>query len=412
MTISADKYEDTPECEKCITEQHRQQGDLIVKGFTSLMDRCEAARRLASTEEGAPFDRLDFKRELVAQLQSSIFPELRQHTNTLADLLQPDASLKGPTPKFDLLLEIQAGLHRTLEQIYSAVQNLCPGGDQAFFTGINDQHLKELKPYRLNGLYTEITMSFSDVYSALFGDFGELFHELKLSTGTGTPSADVASTRECILADVSDCHKVIDLATNWLEGSEFDIVQAPWVHEKYRISEMLETFMLLINRCPELRYRRAPLKPLSEPIIELARELIPVIKLLRLLFEKLSKRGMNKKRLPMYTNMVSDQLESVGKLVQQLVNDLERVKGAFCASSSVAEGETAHMLMSTVGAFKYRISNLFLLISVYFLPIVPDTDGSPTRNYYKSWLASWKASFIIAIDSFVDAAYAFQDEHY
>ncbi|KAI9599786.1 hypothetical protein KEM48_002780 [Puccinia striiformis f. sp. tritici PST-130] len=319
--------------------------DLIVKGFTSLMDRCEAARRLASTEE-----------------------ELRQHTNTLADLLQPDASLKGPTPKFDLLLEIQAGLHRTLEQIYSAVQNLCPGGDQAFFTGINDQHLKELKPYRLNGLYTEITMSFSDVYSALFGDFGELFHELKLSTGTGTPSADVASTRECILADVSDCHK----------GSEFDIVQAPWVHEKYRISEMLETFMLLINRCPELRYRRAPLKPLSEPIIELARELIPVIKLLRLLFEKLSKRGMNKKRLPI----------------------------------SVAEGETAHMLMSTVGAFKYRISNLFLLISVYFLPIVPDTDGSPTRNYYKSWLASWKASFIIAIDSFVDAAYAFQDEHY
>ncbi|POW07415.1 hypothetical protein PSHT_09947, partial [Puccinia striiformis] len=269
-------------------------------GLTSLMDRCEAARRLPPTEEGAPFDRLDFKRELVAQLQSSLFPELRQHTNTLADLLQPDASLKGPTPKFDLLLEIQAGLHRTLEQIYSAVQNLCPGGDQAFFTGINDQHLKELKPYRLNGLYTEITMSFSDVYSALFGDFGELFHELKLSTGTGTPSADVASTRECILADVSDCHKVIDLATNWLEGSEFDIVQAPWVHEKYRI----------------------------------------------------------------------------------------------------------------IGAFKYRISNLFLLISVYFLPIVPDIDGFPTRNYYKSWLASWKASFIIAINSFVDAAYAFQDEHY
>ncbi|KAI9599785.1 hypothetical protein KEM48_002779 [Puccinia striiformis f. sp. tritici PST-130] len=242
----------------------------------NLKEKCKTARILTPPGESAPLDRLDFKRGLVAQLKSSLLPELRQHTDTLADLLKPDTSLKGPTPKLDLLLEIQAGLDQTLEKIYAAVGDLCPGGDTAYITGNNDQdeHLNELKSYRLHGL--------------------ELIHQLKLSTGTGTHEADVPSARECIVADVSDCHEVIDLVTNWIEGSEFDIVQAPWVHDKYRIGEMLEIFMLLINRSPELRYLRAPLRPLREPVIELARKFVPIIKLLRLIFEKLSERGMNK----------------------------------------------------------------------------------------------------------------------
>ncbi|POW02074.1 hypothetical protein PSTT_12060 [Puccinia striiformis] len=394
--MSAKKDEDIPESEKWITEQHRHQGDLIVTGFTSLKEKCKTARILTPPGESAPLDRLDFKRGLVAQLKSSLLPELRQHTDTLADLLKPDTSLKGPTPKLDLLLEIQAGLDQTLEKIYAAVGDLCPGGDTAYITGNNDQdeHLNELKSYRLHGLYTERTHSPTQAF-----------------TGTGTHEADVPSARECIVADVSDCHEVIDLVTNWIEGSEFDIVQAPWVHDKYRIGEMLEIFMLLINRSPELRYLRAPLRPLREPVIELARKFVPIIKLLRLIFEKLSERGMNKKRLPTYTTMNSEQLDSIGKLVEQVVDVLETIKSTSYSSSLQSDDDTAGTLIYEVGSFEYRFENLFRLISLHFLPILPDTEGSPTQNYYQAWLDSWNDLFTIATNNFEDAVNDFLNNH-
>ncbi|KAH9452205.1 hypothetical protein Pst134EB_016161 [Puccinia striiformis f. sp. tritici] len=174
---------------------------------------------------------------------------------------------------------------------------------------------------------------------------------------------------------------------------------------------MLEIFMLLINRSPELRYLRAPLRPLREPVIELARKFVPIIKLLRLIFEKLSERGMNKKRLPTYTTMNSEQLDSIGKLVEQVVDVLETIKSTSYSSSLQSDDDTAGTLIYEVGSFEYRFENLFRLISLHFLPILPDTEGSPTQNYYQAWLDSWNDLFTIATNNFEDAVNDFLNNH-
>ncbi|KAI9599781.1 hypothetical protein KEM48_002775 [Puccinia striiformis f. sp. tritici PST-130] len=406
--FASEKNEAPSRSEQRMTKQLQQQGDSIVSGFQKLSETCNAMGIFMPAEEAPPIHETNFKRDLVVQLKSTLLPELRRHIVTLTELLKPESLLKEPGTKLKLISETQIELDRTLDQMFSAIGVLCPGVHQVSFTGINDQHLNELKHYRLYGLHKELTIDFPQVSgtsltlsagdSTLDGDdSSSLIHQLTLSTGDFTFDGDdssslihqlplstrnstfkshddVDSTRDYILDDVSHCHVSIDSMINWLEGSEFDI-STPTIH-------------------------------LSKPIIELARILIPVIKLLRLLFDKLSERGMNRKRLPLYTTMNSDQLDSIGKMAEQVGDILQRLKDIFVESSPQPDGLTAQMLTQDVQSLEYLINNPLFLVLVYFLPIVPDTDGFPTQNYLKAWLASWKTLFTIAKNNFVHAARA------
>ncbi|KAH9452212.1 hypothetical protein MJO28_008912 [Puccinia striiformis f. sp. tritici] len=448
--FASEKNEAPSRSEQRMTKQLQQQGDSIVSGFQKLSETCNAMGIFMPAEEAPPIHETNFKRDLVVQLKSTLLPELRRHIVTLTELLKPESFLKEPGTKLKLISETQIELDRTLDQMFSAIGVLCPGVHQVSFTGINDQHLNELKHYRLYGLHKELTIDFPQVFrhfcddsislihqltlsagdSTLDGDdSSSLIHQLTLSTGDFTFDGDdssslihqlplstrnstfkshddVDSTRDYILDDVSHCHVSIDSMINWLEGSEFDIVQLAWIHETCAASEMLKILTLLINPIPDPEYSQTPTIHLSKPIIELARILIPVIKLLRLLFDKLSERGMNRKRLPLYTTMNSDQLDSIGKMAEQVGDILQRLKDIFVESSPQPDGLTAQMLTQDVQSLEYLINNPLFLVLVYFLPIVPDTDGFPTQNYLKAWLASWKTLFTIAKNNFVHAARA------
>ncbi|POW07416.1 hypothetical protein PSHT_09943 [Puccinia striiformis] len=375
--FASEKNEAPSRSEQRMTKQLQQQGDSIVNGFQKLSETCNAMGIFMPAEEAPPIHETNFKRDLVVQLKSTLLPELRRHIVTLTELLKPESFLKEPSTKLKLISETQIELDRTLDQMFSAIGVLCPGVHQGSFTGINDQHLNKLKHYRLYGLHKELTIDFPQIprstvttlvasftSSRLTGDFtfdgddcSSLIHQLTLSDRNSTFDAhgDVDSTREFI--------------------SMTYLISTPTIH-------------------------------LSKPIIELARILIPVIKLLRLLFDKLSERGMNRKRLPLYTTMNSDQLDSIGKMAEQVGDILQRLKDIFVESSPQPDGLTAQMLTQDVQSLEYLINNPLFLVLVYFLPIVPDTDGFPTQNYLKAWLASWKTLFTIAKNNFVHAARA------
>ncbi|KAI9610243.1 hypothetical protein KEM48_002604 [Puccinia striiformis f. sp. tritici PST-130] len=156
--------------------------DLVVNGFESSSDQCSGVMR-EPAKEGTPFDQLDLKRDLFAQLKSSLLPELRQHVIALTELVKLDVSLSGPTEKFGPLLTSQAGLARNiLDRISSVIRILCPDGQITSFTGINDQHLNELKPYRLHGLYLELASSLFRVFRPFCSDCQDLIHRLTSST--------------------------------------------------------------------------------------------------------------------------------------------------------------------------------------------------------------------------------------
>ncbi|POV94043.1 hypothetical protein PSTT_17054 [Puccinia striiformis] len=182
MAISAKKNEDASEPKQRITERNRRQGDSIVEGFEGASDQCSAVMR-EPAKEGTPLDQLDLKRDLFAQLKSSLLPELRQHVIALTELVKLDVSLSGPTEKFGPLLKSQAGLARNiLDRISSVIRILCPDGQITSFTGINDQHLNELKPYRLHGLYLELASSLFRVFRPFCSDCQDLIHRLTSST--------------------------------------------------------------------------------------------------------------------------------------------------------------------------------------------------------------------------------------
>ncbi|KAI9601203.1 hypothetical protein H4Q26_001007 [Puccinia striiformis f. sp. tritici PST-130] len=106
----------------------------------------------------------------------------------------------------------------------------------------------------------------------------------------------------------------IKLAIEWLEGSEFDLVRkhGPW---RCRINLQLEMLMDLINRTTQLEEDE---EHLSESATQLGKSLLPIIKLSRLFINKLMMRGMNKKYLPLFTEMRSDQMESLAGLARDV----------------------------------------------------------------------------------------------
>ncbi|POV96550.1 hypothetical protein PSTT_15585, partial [Puccinia striiformis] len=202
-----------------ITKQNRQRGDLIIKGFRSLSFKCNALSGITPAEEGAPVHTIDYKRSC----RSTKVQPFTGATTACHHTCQANRT-HG---------EIQAGLDRTLDQILFAIEPLCPGGGyQVSFTGVNDQHLNELKAYRLRGLQNERTVHFPQVFRPFFDASSDLIHQLKVSTGNPSLSADIHLTRKIVIDGVSDCHISINSAIIWLEGSEFDIVQLPWIDER------------------------------------------------------------------------------------------------------------------------------------------------------------------------------------
>ncbi|POW06418.1 hypothetical protein PSHT_10380, partial [Puccinia striiformis] len=63
-------------------------------------------------------------------------------------------------------------------------------------------------------------------------DYKRSCRSTKVSTGNPSLSADIHLTRKIVIDGVSDCHISINSAIIWLEGSEFDIVQLPWIDER------------------------------------------------------------------------------------------------------------------------------------------------------------------------------------
>ncbi|KAI9608444.1 hypothetical protein H4Q26_004626 [Puccinia striiformis f. sp. tritici PST-130] len=80
----------------------------------------------------------------------------------------------------------------------------------------------------------------------------------------------------------------------------------------------------------------------------------------------MSKRGMNRKRLPPYTKMNSNQIEHLRPIARLAENLVSRFKPTL------------------------------LLVMIHFLRVMPETDGLPDRNHYKSWLLTWSTQIVLA----------------
>ncbi|KAH9452184.1 hypothetical protein MJO28_008953 [Puccinia striiformis f. sp. tritici] len=406
-----------PTSKRSRKEDHRQQGDLVVEAFNSLIAKCKAEDDDSSATrdgrekyDGLVIDQIDLKSDLLFQLHSSYLPQLRHQITTLSESLKPSDLLKNPHSKFDFISEIQSDLDRTLDQIFSARRVLCPLPIKLPSTRINDYHLKVFKSYRLYSLQYALTSCFLDAIICVFYHFGDLIRQLKLTTQKHDCKADLASVREDILCEVDHSLFMIEEAITWVNGSEFDIVQVGWRNEKREIGESVQELLSMISPAnPATKgEKQSERKPLSESATQLAKSVVPVMKLSRLFFDKMSRRGMNQKKLPLYTTMSSHQLNTIDELAQNIEGRLTTILRGLGDADTYHEPDTSELLTEVVQEIEAHFDAGILLILLHFVPIIPDTDGFPVQNYYKDWLATWNTQLSIAVNNHLEACKIFE----
>ncbi|KAI9624296.1 hypothetical protein KEM48_009038 [Puccinia striiformis f. sp. tritici PST-130] len=127
-----------------------------------------------------------------------------------------------------------------------------------------------------------------------------------------------------------------------------------------------------------------------EPVIRLTELLIPIIKLSRLFFNKLSGSGVHKKQLPAHTEMNSKQMKCLYGSAQDVARDVSKLLNLLYAAE-VTRWNTidTRMFSEAAGTLASRFEAPKLLFLVHVIPLIQEID----LDYYENWFATWNTQF-------------------
>ncbi|POW18109.1 hypothetical protein PSHT_06174 [Puccinia striiformis] len=419
---------EAPKFSSSEVRQHRQRGDLVIRGFRSLISRFdpdeEACYSRKAKGEGLDFAEPDLKKHLINQLRSSFLPLLRQQIAKLSQLLDLTELRNKPGLTLKLILDLQSELLPNLNQIEDALCELRSElGGSSPPKRINDQYLKEIKYFRTTGMNEDFEELIVE-YIKIFKESCRLLLELKLSKRKPNDSSSeesdpqtVALTRQRIIDHTSCFSEAFEMVIRWFKETEFDLIQSEWPRSILGIDDQLEALLKLIDprtespKEPQLNELTGLLEStfISERIMPLAKRALPIIKLCGLFFKKLSQRGMNQKRLPMFTEMRSDQLERLADLSEVVHCDLKGLIRLFRADHATNDFVQGIQFSSIVDKLEGHFELTSLLVPFYLVPLIPDTDGFPVQDHYRTWFVTWCSQFSLSIQNFKDAIEAFED---
>ncbi|KAI9610250.1 hypothetical protein KEM48_002611 [Puccinia striiformis f. sp. tritici PST-130] len=405
MVYTATKMADSPNSKQSPKQQDHDQGDLVISKFDSLGSKWRSENK----DKDKEVHQISVIKDSILRLHSSILPQLRDQIRTLSEVLDPEDLMKDPHSKLAFIMEVQSDLDRTLDQLVPATHFafLIPRKPRSEQT--NDYHLRECKSYRLHSANHDLSMQLQWQFREFCRSAGTLINRLNLSTKPNDGVPHVSLVRESLLQRASSALSSIDLAIHWFIRPELDLVQTSWGPYQSSINYELEE-LLRINK-PQIIFRpnvnQFDSKPRYEPFLKLGKSAVPLFKLCKLFFNKLSVQAMNGKRLPHFTTMSSYQLyilHDLAKKIQSEVSKLTRALEGAQVQEELVHGEQLKEALQSLETYFQAGSNLIML---YCVPIIPDFL---TQNYYRDWLATWNTLFSLAISNVLDACEIFEAE--
>ncbi|KAH9462081.1 hypothetical protein Pst134EB_006000 [Puccinia striiformis f. sp. tritici] len=393
-------------------QKHRSQGDLVRQGFSRLATKCDIRTdgRADSDVALAKSFSLDpvifkkalslnpahFQKDFLTRLESSLLPLLRSLLESFSLQLDPSRLMDQPGPELKWILELQSLLEVTLEQIKFMLYIICPKKVTFILKQTDDQHDEEVKIFRLSGLDSQLMVMFND-FRCIFQTSSELIWQLGLSTETCDQPDDMPDTQNRLFQNISKSEDSIYWTFRWLEGSELELVIQDWPNQFSEIDAFLHKMALGANPWIDVEQDEqssdedrwiATNQPSSDLNSQIARSLIPVLKLMRLFYKKSYAWAMNQE-VYLFTTMSSDQLESIAQSASYCITVLIDFNLFFDPDpnefSSVSYTETLKTIQS-------NLDTVVPLIVLHFVP----TEFLPHDNF-KEWLVDWYTAFNLAI---------------
>ncbi|KAH9457411.1 hypothetical protein MJO28_011713 [Puccinia striiformis f. sp. tritici] len=379
------------------------QGDLVRQGFARLATKCTRNDRRAWAAPGHSFSvgPVDAKKTILTHFKSSL-TSLLQQLLVMSFLLELSDLWNQRGPVLKTVLAVQSALEVTLDLIKSMSYTLCTEEVDLTFHQLDDQNDEVAKMFRLSGLDKSLTQNAFKNMRKFFSASSKLILRLGLSTETSNHPDDTSDTQSRLVRYGTRSRDAIECAMRWLDGSELDLVQRSWPDDIDEIDSILDEFRMWThpsnkieqgNRSPRPAQQFGRYPP-SEPALQLAKSLIPVIKLTRLFFKKSYDWGLNSKRQPLFTKMSSDQLESLASAARSCGADLDEFRSALMYER-VPENFPRDMFKADIRSLQSELDTAMLLIVLYFVP-----DEFPAQDPFKAWLIDWYTSFNLAMYNF------------
>ncbi|EFP89857.1 uncharacterized protein PGTG_15813 [Puccinia graminis f. sp. tritici CRL 75-36-700-3] len=394
------------------------------------------------------------KQNVFDDLHMLYLPLLQDSLGLLADGLDPSDLIEDHFESSKHVFTLQYEIKADINYIISTIARLYP---EPRSIRADDHHLNGFKSYRLLRIreaflddgfmanWCDICRTARQLFEEIEAHPVKIREKLQGTIGSsdqpveGTIESQFNATYELLRTHVAKGISVIDVVIGCLKGSDLELVKASWSDDLLKIDAHLNLFTAqvhspsfeLANTTPEILLESRPLQ--RKQVIKLVRLTIPILKLSRLFFIKISSfssffsqqqqqqdNPMEKDlraRVPgfFFTRMSSKQLDSFAQSIKNLAQELLNVKEYIDAADQAHGTVHPQELMEPTDRIKANLEAHMLLVYVYLLPNIIDNSppiSSPPRHLdnrvgLSDWLAHWNILFQTAIHNLKDAIAAY-----
>ncbi|KAH9460422.1 hypothetical protein Pst134EB_008596 [Puccinia striiformis f. sp. tritici] len=400
---------DIKSSDKLLHQPLGKQGDLIIRKLPIFAEKCYAPANhhhdraaIEALMSSYSIDEAGLKEMILGRLQSTL-PVLKSQFGALSQLLNPSCLLQQTEAKIERVMQLQVEFERTIDHINSDIALLCA---KSAYTAkrFKDQDLGRIKFYRLDSLKANFLK-----VSEKIGRFFLLANDLlkSINEDLSPDKSKLRTPAPGVLAGHRDTHEqadhLIDSTIETISGSEWYLAQKDGPAQLERIDDILRKTVNSTNpgTLPDLAqsdYMPSG-KFAQEPTVCLAELMIPIMKLSRLFFKKISIRGVNTKRLPLSTKMCTNEILSVAKSLGEMVSDLLSMTYLLHAFDVPGRAPNYNTFIAVTERLNSRFEASVRVALLYLVPSIPDTDGFPLQNYYRSWIVNWNTQRSFAVDN-------------
>ncbi|KAI7965520.1 hypothetical protein MJO29_001268 [Puccinia striiformis f. sp. tritici] len=368
--------------------------DSVLEALEARLEKYDTMGHAGPTKEFLTEDELKTKNALLDKLQYKLLPSIQDQIGPLVASL---GLRSNSSQNFELTCSLLSTLDDTWWQTMLCIES---AAIDIPLTGTHDHHLRRCKNFRCNQMLHKITEVLSiHLFPLVMGSI--------LFMRASKVSTNYSETTECqvqqtdLLRESATCSVLTRKTIEWLQGSDFSIIQDQWQDKQYSLDPLLTSLTRLTH--PALTGRRKNMSALRKHVVKLAKLAIPLIKLARTFSNKLSKTTTTKLPFTLNTELNSETLTTLHEHTESIERCFYRLVRALVGSfeaNVLVNGQTS--LGNPVHCISQILESTLVILALHLIPLpTTNINHQSPGNDYKAWFTAWHVSWHRAINNFL-----------
>ncbi|OAV99155.1 hypothetical protein PTTG_12668 [Puccinia triticina 1-1 BBBD Race 1] len=349
-------------------------------------------------------DEIDSREGLLDELKFNLLPPLQTQLSSLVtSLALPRDWRKSPPPDFQIIGNVLEDIEETADEILDLIRSIALD-IQAVGTG--DHRLKRCKQFRITHLLNSIEDLVSLHVRGLFISCHGFLRESKLSRDhpeDRTHPRVIRMLERGVHWEMGCCTHSIKKIIGWCDGPDFDVLQTRW---QEKAQELDRSLGLMTELSHHTMSRQRNTSALRKHVIKLGQFTIPIIKLVRMFSNKISKTNA----FTLDSELNSEMLARLHKHPQK-IDDYFFIHGRKLLESykqNELEGNHVQMRSQIVG-ISDLLESFLVFLAFHHIPLPRGIGRSSPESHFKTWFSEWQHSWHVACNNFSLILLGFQD---